>query len=479
MSYSSIVSLIFWILSGCIGLLTIHFLFFSIVGLFAHKKFPKAKTQHKYGLIIPARNEEQVVGNLIKSIQKNDYPQDLLHIFVIAHNCTDKTAEISRSLGATVYEYNNPSENTMGYAFRYLFDRIEEDYGTQNYDGFFLFNADNILSKNYFEKMNDAFDAGGCENVITSFRNSKNFGSNMISGLYGIYFMTGCRLESRGRTVCGCSTRVQGTGYVISSKLVEHGWPYVTLTEDWEFSADQVLNGRKIVYCDEAVFYDEQPLSIKVMLRQRLRWAKGHLLVCLTRGGLLFKSLFHRNKVTSDGSIKKNNRFSKFDIFVNCLPMCVITGVLGILYFIFTIGGIILEPEPLEFLKNWGINFGISCAIGYALLLLNAIAIFILENKRIKNVGFFKRLGMTLLWPIFIALSFPLEFVAMCSKNVGWKAIPHTDTTNFEQLNEISDDAESLVAASTEANSGVQIESDKPDDQQDSEQNLSAETQNI
>ncbi|HBK01437.1 MAG TPA: glycosyl transferase, partial [Clostridiales bacterium] len=179
MSYLDIVSLVFAVIYGVFALMTVHFVFFSIVGLFAKKTYPKAKVQHKYGVIIPARNEEAVVGNLIKSVYKNNYPQDKLQVFVIAHNCTDNTAKIARELGATVYEYNNPNECTMGYAFRYLFDCIREDYGVKNYDGFFLFNADNILSVDYFEKMNDAFDATGGEKIITSFRNSKNFGTNV------------------------------------------------------------------------------------------------------------------------------------------------------------------------------------------------------------------------------------------------------------------------------------------------------------
>ena len=262
MSYNQIIDIVFGCIFAFCSLLVFHFIFFSIVGIFAYKKYPKAKTQRKYGIIIPARNEEKVVGNLIKSIYKNNYPQDKLHVFVIAHN---------------------PNECTMGYAFRHLFKCIKRDYGINNYDGFFLFNADNILSVDYFEKMNDAFDSCNGEYVITSFRNSKNFGSNIISGMYGLYFMIGCRLESRGRTVLNCSTRVQGTGYVINSKLVEDGWKYVTLTEDWEFTADQILKGQKIKYCDEAVFYDEQPTSFKVMWRQRVRWSRGHLLVYLQK----------------------------------------------------------------------------------------------------------------------------------------------------------------------------------------------------
>ena len=106
-------------------LITCHFLFFAVIGFFKHKKFPETEEKLKYGAIIPARNEEAVIGNLIESIQNAEYPQDKLHIFVIAHNCTDKTAEVARKYGVTVYEYNNPDECTMGYAFRYLFEQIK------------------------------------------------------------------------------------------------------------------------------------------------------------------------------------------------------------------------------------------------------------------------------------------------------------------------------------------------------------------
>ena len=197
MSYIDIVMLVTNALITLLGLVMAHFAIFGITGVFARKTYPKTDKINKYGLIIPARNEEKVVAGLIESIKKNNYPQDKLQIFVIAHNCTDKTAEIARSHGVTVYEYNNPKENTMGYAFKYLFSCIERDYGTQNYDGFFLFNADNLLDINYISKMNDAFEYYGHDSVITSYRNSKNFGANLISGLYGVYFGSGCLFARR------------------------------------------------------------------------------------------------------------------------------------------------------------------------------------------------------------------------------------------------------------------------------------------
>lgn len=431
MSYLNTVNLVFTVIFGILALMTMHFVVFGIIGLFAKKKYPKAKVQHKYGVIIPARNEEAVIGNLIQSVYKNNYPQEKLQVFVIAHNCTDNTAKIARELGATVYEYENKEECTMGYAFRYLFDRIREDYGVKNYDGFFLFNADNILSADYFEKMNDAFDATGGEKIITSFRNSKNFGTNVMSGLYGLYFTIGCRFESRGRTAVGCSTRVQGTGYVINSKLVENGWKYVTLTEDWEFSADRVIQGSKIEFCDDAVFYDEQPTTFKIMWRQRLRWSRGHLLVCITRFKDLIKSLFSRKKHKNKGSV--------YDMFINCMPVCAIVTAIGALqmiaYLLSPLFGVPLVDAVMKCLTTLGFSLASFCVTNF----FAAIITFIAERKRITGVSFGHKVLITLLWPLFVLIQFPIDIIAIFKKNLGWKPIPHEDTTNFEALNKLKD----------------------------------------
>lgn len=422
-----------------LGLVMLHFIVFGIVGIFKRKEYPHTEKINKYGLIIPARNEEKVVAGLIESIQKNNYPQDMLHIFVIAHNCTDKTAEVARKCGVTVYEYNNPEENTMGFAFKYLFSCIERDYGTQNYDGFFLFNADNLLDINYISKMNDAFEYYDKNSVITSYRNSKNFGANLISGLYGIYFALGCRMESCGRTVLGCSTRVQGTGYLINSKIVKNGWPYVSLTEDWEFTADQIMYDNKIRYCDAAVFYDEQPTSVKIMWRQRVRWSRGHLLVFYARFFELFKHIFKK---------ETKHRVSLYDITVYILPSPLLMMCLQVLQIVMLLIAPLIDNSVSmrtvlfgdmtnAFLSNGLItSYARSAVLSYAAMMISAIVIFITERKRIIGVSFIKKVVIALIWPLFLLIQLPIDIQAFFSRHLGWKPIPHDDKTSFEHVNQ-------------------------------------------
>lgn len=165
---------------------------FFIVGLFKTRKFKKTDNFHKYGICIAARNEEKVIKNILDSIANQDYPLDKLCVFVVADNCTDHTAEIVKNyenndLKIVLYEHHNPEERTKGYALRFLFDKIKSDFGIEAFDGYFIFDADNVMQSDYFSRMNEAFDEGN--KIITSFRNSKNMHQNWISFSYAVHWM--------------------------------------------------------------------------------------------------------------------------------------------------------------------------------------------------------------------------------------------------------------------------------------------------
>ena len=137
------------VLGTILSVIVIHKAFYFVIGMFFTRKFKPAKENHKYGICIAARNEKYVIGNLIDSINKQDYPKDKYKIFVVADNCTDNTAEIARSKGAIVYERFDDKHKTKGFALQFLFKNIEKDYGTDNFEGFFIFDADNLLKSNY------------------------------------------------------------------------------------------------------------------------------------------------------------------------------------------------------------------------------------------------------------------------------------------------------------------------------------------
>ena len=120
-------------INSVIGVVITYLVFYKTIyfflGIFFTRKFKTAKKKHKYAIVIAARNEEKVIANLLDSIKKQDYPKELITTFVVADNCTDKTAKIARDCGAICYERFDNERKTKGFALEYLFERIEEDYG--------------------------------------------------------------------------------------------------------------------------------------------------------------------------------------------------------------------------------------------------------------------------------------------------------------------------------------------------------------
>lgn len=122
------------------------------------KKYEETDKEYSYGIVIAARNEEKVIGNLIDSIRKQTYNQDLIKIFVVSDNSTDNTASLCRSKGAIVYERFNKEQVSKGYALEFLFSNIQRDYGITSIDNYIIFDADNLLDKNYIYEMNKVIE---------------------------------------------------------------------------------------------------------------------------------------------------------------------------------------------------------------------------------------------------------------------------------------------------------------------------------
>ena len=126
---------IYNIIGTILGIMLAYKAIYYAIGFLFTRKFKSAKNKHKYGILIAARNEETVIGNLLDSINKQDYPRDLLTVFVVADNCTDNTAKIARKHGAKVYERQDPDHKTKGYALQFLIKNIEKDYGIESFEG--------------------------------------------------------------------------------------------------------------------------------------------------------------------------------------------------------------------------------------------------------------------------------------------------------------------------------------------------------
>lgn len=411
------------LLSGLLGAMCSYWSVYAILGIFATRKFPKAKQLHKIAIVVAARNEEAVIGNLMESIRRQDYPAHLLTTFVVADNCTDHTAENARKHGAICYERNDPSRRTKGFALQFLFEQIQKDYDIESYDAYILFDADNLLRSDFVSRMNEAFDAG--EHIVTSYRNTKNFDDNWISASYGLHWLRTVRLEHRARSVFGLATRIQGTGFLFSNALVRDGWKYTSLTEDRAFSADAVVAGYSISYCHDAQFYDEQPTDLKIAFRQRIRWAKGHLQAFGESGWMLLKHVFTSGCVTTS--------FMSYDMFCIVAPRALYGIFLNILRLFIAIATALILLTPPNWLQLAGYVIAILGLGRYFANVAAAIYVFVSERKRIKPMSFWKKLWFCLTFPLFDIIGRVASLIAVFMK-VEWKPIPHNSEVTIDDV---------------------------------------------
>ena len=257
----------------CLGLSLVFFwsTFIVLIGLIKPaRRHPRADRKLRFAVLICARNEETVIRLPVKSALLSRYPSESREVIVLADNCTDATAARAREAGATVWEKTTPSAG-KGDVLAWGIRRVREQGG---FDAIAVFDADNIVSDEWFSAMNDALNDG--ETVVTGRRQSSNARANVISGWYTVYWDMMNELSNRVRTNLGLSGKLTGTGFAfLTSILDESGWNTRTMVEDVEFTVQTNIRGGRVAYVPDADYADEQPVTVRYMWRQLRRWATG------------------------------------------------------------------------------------------------------------------------------------------------------------------------------------------------------------
>lgn len=386
------------------------------VALWRKHQVVRSVPPRRYAVLISARNEEQVIAQLIDSIRKQDYPADMLSVFVVADNCTDNTAQVATNAGAVVWQRKNTRQVGKGYALNFLLSRIREEYEDDYFDGYFVFDADNLLAPDYVARMNEVFSPE--HQIVTSYRNSKNYGDNWISAGYGLWFLRDAAFLNGPRSRLGLSAMVSGTGYIFSKEVMlsHNGWPFHSLSEDTEFTIDCILRGEKIGYCGEAELFDEQPTRLGQSIRQRMRWVRGNMLVLLRQGGRLA------------GSTGGKNGLSCLDLLLSMAPAIFLAifgtaaGLLAAILELFS-GGHVLPMLGAA---------AMSFIVPYLLLFAAGAITTATQWKRIHTSAW-KKILYTLTFPLFMATYVPITILALFGR-VEWKPIEHRAAMTMQEL---------------------------------------------
>lgn len=385
--------------------LTVVGIYFFIIAVFTLKKevkYPNAKPQKKFAVIIAARNEAAVIGSLVDSLHLQKYPKELYKIFVVPNNCTDDTERVARKHGAEIIRCDVPVK-TKGEVLHNVIPKVMKDF-----DAVCVFDADNIVDENFLAEMNNAFCAGA--RCAQGFRDSKNPYTNWLSGSYTLYYKMINLIQNRARSNAKLSALINGTGFAVSCDLIEEvgGWNTVTLVEDLEFSVQCILAGEKVHWVPAAVTFDEHPVKFSQSVTQRRRWTSGTLHVSSIYIPKFFKSLC------------KKKRFAFLDgLLLLCLPY---VQLLSMLVAVITAIPVITVSlgKPNGFIKVLE-YIGLPVLLSYAGLSLGCVILSFIKPK--MALGIYRGVFT---FALFMATWIPIQIICTFKRTKSWKQIHHT-----------------------------------------------------
>lgn len=384
------------------------------------KKYKPATKQHRFGIIIPARNESAVIGDTIKNLFSQNYPRELYDIFVVADNCTDNTAEIAREAGAIVFERfdDDPNHKRASYALKFGFQKILKDY--DNYDAFIKFDADNFAHPDYFSKMNDAFESG--VEIARPYSNSKNLTANMSSKISGLYYIRNSRFSCSARSALGTSQMLTGAGLMVSANIIRDidGWDAMSISDDTQFAMKRILEGKKTHYVSEAICYEDQPESIKDTFNRNKRFGKGINKIFFNEGLRSFFKFF----VTF--------RYAYLDMFLELLfvPMSLVACIWFPLYYGYDIIFNLVQnniPYVLTVLKTLG---KVLLFAFYLPFVIQGLLCVVLEHKRMLINSPKEILPAVFVFPFYMIIYCISIAFGILSKP-KWKAITRSTAKNI------------------------------------------------
>lgn len=409
------------IASGIIVLVYIisfYYLSISVLGLLIkNKKDKDICKKNKFAIVIAAHNEEKVIVNSLKSLNELKYDRDYFDIFVVADNCTDKTAEYSVKENALVYERFDDKNKGKGYALEWMFNKIFEM--DKEYSAIVVLDADNIVSPNFLTEMNIKLNNG--HKVIQGYIDSKNPNDNWLTLSYSIAFWSNNRLFQLCRDNLGLSCQLSGTGFCLEIETLKKiGWGATCLTEDLEFTCKLAMNDMRVVSAYKAIVYDEKPLTLRQSWNQRKRWMQGFADV----SSRYFWKLIEKFILQKD--------FKALDCALYSIQPIVIT-ILGIVS-IFNLGRFIISILGFVFGQAFSFEFRAIEFIymGYFMFQFFITPIMMYLDSKLNFKVF---LYYIFIYPLYIITWIPISIQGIINKNKKeWFHTDHSRNVSIKDL---------------------------------------------
>lgn len=383
----------------CFILITIGIIWLLIDYILSYfnSNVPKEKNNKgKFAILIPARDESKVIEELLNSILNQTRKIDSDDVYVIVEEESDKTVELVKNKNMNIIFRHDLSKKRKGYALDDAIKEILEQ--KKHYDAYFIFDADNVLDKDYIKNMEEACEDG--YDIGIGYRNTKNGNDSVIAAASSLTFSMINTLGNEHKTKCNNTLTISGTGFYIKGDIIEKlgGYPFNSLTEDYELTLYATLNDLTTTYVKNAIFFDEQPVKYNITINQRTRWIKGFFEARKKYIPLLLKKEINKNFSSS------------FHQIMGVTPyILLIIGLLGILL-----------------INYFNVKNTIILILFVYLIMVLITSIMVLKENTYLNINNKMKIKVILYNPIFLTTYIICLFKAILNKDVKWLKIEHS-----------------------------------------------------
>ena len=223
----------------------------------------------RFTLLVPAHNEEAILGILLESVAALAYPKDYYSVCVVADNCTDNTAQIARAAGARVYERFDQTQRGKGYALSWLLQQLESDQVA--YDACVVLDADSVVDPALLRALEHELARGA--QALQAYNGVLNIADAPSTALRWIALALVNHVRPLGRNGLGCSSTLTGNGMCLRRDLLQrHPWRAFAIGEDYQYYLTLVAEGERARYVPEAIVRSQMPTTFAQMKTQDVRW---------------------------------------------------------------------------------------------------------------------------------------------------------------------------------------------------------------
>lgn len=363
-----------------------------------------APCRRRFAVLIPAHDEADVLGPLLESLDRLDYPREAFQVFVVADNCRDATAEVARAHGALTFERRTEGNSTKGQALEALW---KERGGFHGQDAIVLLDADNLVDPAFLAELDRSLEAGF--QVAQGVRLAKNPTDSKASHLDTLAEALHNRINGPGRRFWGLSGLLAGSGVAFERNCFGMLIEAVSdsLVEDCEWQLRLMLAGVPIAFVPGARLYDEKIGNFQDLTTQRTRWIRGKILLVARYAWPLFREACKGRLEAMDG----------LSYLLTLLPRTLLAGGLVL--------GLALSFTPF---RPSGLAAPAAWLVSWAIFVTYVIVGLALDGAPPSAY-------LALLWSPLFARHFLSACIQACTRrSVAWVATKHQSTKRIGDL---------------------------------------------